>query len=168
MTEKLCRNRGTLVTCVLVFFMGLLLLVAIPTKKAVAKKNIVLTHGLQTKSTRLQTILPAKYAVAIAKTDHPEILAAIAYRETVRGGYDHTAFGDQGRSKGLFQIQERHWGHVPDDIEGQVNKANTVFNYLVKKHGKKEAVRRWNGSGPRARAYQRYVLNMAKSLKGES
>lgn len=92
-------------------------------------------------------------------------LAAIAHRETVRGGYDHHAIGDGGKSKGLFQIQQRLHGAVPDDLEGQVAQATDLFLDYARRYGYRAAVKRWNGDGPLAQGYQRHVLAMVREME---
>lgn len=114
---------------------------------------------------KLEKILPEQYAKEIAhRSKYPMALGAIAYQETVKAGYDHTAVGDGGASYGLFQIQKRHWGAVPKDVAGQVDKADAIFTQLVAEYGYREAIKRWNGSGRKARTYQARVLKVANNI----
>ena len=112
---------------------------------------------------KIETILPAAIAKPIAeRSAYPKTLAAIAHTES-RG--NHKAIGDRGESRGAFQVQAKHWGFVPDSIEKQVDQANVIFVQLVKEHGYREAVRRWNGDGPASKKYQRTVLALVRELE---
>lgn len=112
---------------------------------------------------RIETILPTSIAKPIAeRTVYPHTLAAIAHTES-RG--NHRAVGDRGASRGAFQVQAKHWGIVPDSIEKQVDQANVIFMSLVQEYGYREAVKRWNGSGPKADRYQRTVLALVRELE---
>jgi hypothetical protein len=115
---------------------------------------------------QIETILPEVYAKPIAeRTAYPRTMAAIAYRETVRSGKDHTAIGDGGESRGLFQIQPKWHGPVPDEIEAQIDKANDLFLDYVRRFGYRKAVQKWNGEGEEARAYQHEVLALVRELE---
>lgn len=112
---------------------------------------------------KIETILPPAIAKPIAeRTVYPKTLAAIAHTES-RG--NHKAVGDKGQSRGAFQVQAKHWGIVPDSIEKQVDQANVIFMSLVREYGYREAVKRWNGDGPKADKYQRTVLALVRELE---
>jgi len=112
---------------------------------------------------KIERILPAHVAKPIAeKAAYPRTMAAIAHTES-RG--DHRAIGDKGKAVGCFQVHPRHWGAVPEDIEGQVAQANDIFMQLVDRHGYREAVKRWNGRGEKAEKYRKVVLAKVRSLE---
>ena len=105
-----------------------------------------------------------RIANAIKKTKYPYTLAAIAKQET-GGTFDPNTVGDKGKSFGLYQIQERHWGKFDKSIEGQTKKAEEILDKLVKEHGYNKAVERYNGSGRMARAYRANVLKTVSLLR---
>ena len=105
-----------------------------------------------------------RIANAIKKTKYPYTLAAIAKQET-GGTFDPNTVGDKGKSFGLYQIQERHWGKFDKSIEGQTKKAEEILDELVKEHGYNKAVERYNGSGKQARAYRKDVLATVRKLR---
>lgn len=111
-------------------------------------------------------MLPVPVAKAIAeRTDYPGTMAGIAHTES-RG--DHRAVGDGGKAKGLFQVWGSLHGPVPDSIEGQVDQANRLFLQMVKDHGYRAAVARWNGSpsNPKVKQYRRVVLAKVQTMEG--
>lgn len=101
---------------------------------------------------------------AINKSKYPYTLAAIAKRET-GGSFNPQTIGDKGKSYGLYQIQERHWGKFDKSIEGQTKKAEQILDELIKEHGYNKAVERYNGSGKQARAYKQDVLATVRKLR---
>lgn len=101
---------------------------------------------------------------AINKSKYPYTLAAIAKRET-GGTFNPQTIGDKGKSYGLYQIQERHWGKFDKSIEGQTKKAEQILDELIKEHGYNKAVERYNGSGKQARAYKQDVLATVRKLR---
>lgn len=105
-----------------------------------------------------------RIANAIKKTKYPYTLAAIAKQET-GGTFDPNTVGDKGKSFGLYQIQERHWGKFDKSIEGQTKKAEEILDELVKEHGYNKAVERYNGSGRMARTYRANVLKTVSLLR---
>ena len=114
---------------------------------------------------QIETILPEPVAAAIVRQapEYPKTLACIAYHES-RG--DHRAVGDGGKSKGLFQVQEKWWaqqyGPVPDDIEGQVAQSTRMFLDLKQRFGYRRAVAMWNPNDP---DYVSSILDRVKDLK---
>ncbi|MFZ4856168.1 MAG: hypothetical protein ACOYL3_07200 [Desulfuromonadaceae bacterium] len=135
------------------------LFIAIPRDVAVVRA--VAKSGTQE---RVETLLPVPVAKAIAERSvYPKTMAAIAHTES---GGDHTAVGDRGLARGLFQVWGSLHGAVPDTIEGQVDQANRLFLAMVKEYGYRSAVARWNGtpSLPKVRSYQRVVLAKVQEL----
>lgn len=98
----------------------------------------------------------------INNTKYPILLAAIA---KVESNYRPQIKGDNGASHGLFQIQRKHWGVVPDGVPDQVAKCDRIFRELERKHGYYDAIRHYNGSGRGAEAYRRRVLQVKKEIE---
>lgn len=107
-------------------------------------------------------IQPETAEAIIQHSKRPRTMLAIAAVETGKAG--PLIRGDGGRSHGVFQIQPHHWGEVPDDLEGQVRKADEVFDILIQAYGYREAVKRWNGQGRDAEAYRRRVFTVLAKL----
>lgn len=105
-----------------------------------------------------------RIANAIKKTKYPYTLAAIAKQET-GGTFNPNTIGDKGKSFGLYQIQEQHWGKFDKSIEGQTKKAEEILDELIKEHGYNKAVERYNGSGRMARLYRANVLKTVSLLR---
>lgn len=68
---------------------------------------------------------------AVMATKAPELLAAIAIRESNGNPY---ALGGRGQSRGAFQIQERWWGAVSPDVYAQARQASKVIDVLLMRH----------------------------------
>lgn len=92
----------------------------------------------------------------------PDILKAVAYKES---GWNPNAVGDGGKSFGMMQI----YTAAHPDYDVARGKADPSYNIeyaarmlagLYKQTGSwREAVRRYNGSGPMAEAYANDVFN---------
>ena len=94
-------------------------------------------------------------------SNYPITLAAIA---KVESDYRPQAIGDSGDSIGMFQIQPKHHGAVPNRVPEQVKKADKIFSGLVKQHGYYEAIKRYNGSGKQAEQYRNKVLKIVQII----
>lgn len=94
-------------------------------------------------------------AQVLAKSKYPHTLAAMA---KVESDFRPQAKGDNGESKGMYQIQKRHWGEVPDSIEDQTIMAEQILSELIIKYGYRKGIERWNGRGKNARLYRDKVL----------
>lgn len=102
-------------------------------------------------------------AECLADTKYPYVLAAIA---KVESDYRPHVKGDGGDSFGLYQIQRKHWGSVGSTIEQQTDKAEAIFSTLRGRSDTNgEAIRRWNGSGKKARIYQQKVIKAIKEIQ---
>lgn len=97
-----------------------------------------------------------------ANSKYPYLLTAIA---KVESDYKPQVRGDHGKSFGLYQIQSRYWGIVPDSVEGQTRHAERILECLIRKHGVSKAVERYNGSGRDARRYRQKVFLVMNQLK---
>lgn len=107
---------------------------------------------------KMTTHVPASTVRAIVQHSpkYPKTLTAIAAVESGKCGKTTTK-GDKGQSRGIFQVQRKHWGHEGDSLEAQVRKADWVFDQLVQEHGYRGAVKAWNGSGKQAERYRQKV-----------
>jgi hypothetical protein len=90
-------------------------------------------------------------------------LAAIA---KVESDYRPRAIGDNGKSFGLYQIQQRIWGELKSDsLEDQTDKAQEILETLLKEQSYYEAIKSYNGSGEKANQYRKKVLTIVKELE---
>lgn len=77
---------------------------------------------------RLKVKQPVELGIAVCKTKNPELMAAIAIKES---SGDTKAIGDSGDSKGAFQVQEKHWSKVPATATEQALQAEKILEELV-------------------------------------
>ena len=120
--------------------------------------------GVSIVNKKLRTYIKDDYiADAIYQnTTYPQTLAAIA---AVESQYKPQVVGDGGDSYGLFQIQAKHWGEVPDSIPNQVRKCDAIFRGHVQRYGYYGAIKRYNGSGRGADRYLLRVLQVKKEIE---
>lgn len=78
--------------------------------------------------TRLKVKQPVEIGIAVCKTKNPKLMAAIAIKESFG---DTKAIGDNGDSKGAFQVQEKHWSKVPVTATEQALQAEKILEELV-------------------------------------
>lgn len=73
---------------------------------------------------------PASMAKAVLATqpDYRPLMAAVAVVES--NGHP-AAVGDDGKSRGAWQVQPRHWGAVPRNVEAQARQAERILVELV-------------------------------------
>jgi hypothetical protein len=143
-------------------FMAMMTTVSLDTKGAQGYVRPA-THSTSVQ-TKLELFLKDRYiAEAISKTKRPYIIAAIKYEESRRGG-PYTV-GDEGDSRGMYQVQPKHHGPVPDGVEPQTNQCERILEPLINRYGVEEGIRRYNGRGPSAEQYARRVLRTAIQLK---
>lgn len=124
--------------------------------------NVESLNWLRSFFLKHETINAEELAIALllCPPDYREVLAAIAVRET---NGDPTVIGSVGE-KGIFQVREKYWGRVPQDIAGQVLQASYIYATLHKSYGSEyRAVKAYNGSGYKAERYAYAVL----AMKGE-
>jgi hypothetical protein len=101
-------------------------------------------------------------AELIATCDHPRVLAAIAAKES--------NFNDRARGKageiGMYQVLPRVHGHPGRTWRDQTKTSERLLNELVSDAGGvlQVAVRRYNGSGPKAAHYAKHVMALARSI----
>ncbi len=109
---------------------------------------------------------PERMAAAVSKTRRPKTLAAIAVVES-RG--NPKAVGDNGDSKGAFQVQQRHWQPVPESPEDQARQAEQILEELLATtRGRlRPALIKYNAgenSPPSAKRYADRVLALRREL----
>ena len=107
----------------------------------------------------------AYIAESICDTKYPYQLAAIA---KVESNYKPLVRGDSGSSFGLFQIQKKHWGKVPERVPDQVAKAEGIYTSLLQKHKSFDlATTRWNGKGKKAKIYTAQVMQIKREIESQ-
>jgi len=112
----------------------------------------------------IESVVKDRYiAEVIAKKKYPYTIAAIKKIESDTHGPNIT--GDGGDSQGMYQVQEKHWGKVPETVEGQTDQVADILEDLVKSQGYYEAPRAYNGSGKKARLYRNKVLTLVKEME---
>lgn len=101
-------------------------------------------------------------AELLAACDHPRVLAAVAAKES---NFRLDAKGKSGEV-GAFQIIPRLHGHPGHTWGSQSKAAERLLRELVDASGGnlEAAVRRYNGSGPKAVRYASHVMAMAWSI----
>lgn len=109
---------------------------------------------------------PVEMAIAVCKTQRPALMAAIAVRES---GGDPSAIGDNGESKGAFQVQEKHWGFVPSTASEQALQAERILEELLRdsnpRGNLRQALARYNGGTRPPTVSYRYADRVIKTKK---
>lgn len=106
--------------------------------------------------------LAPELAELLAACEHPRVLAAMGAKES---GFNPEAVGRAGEV-GAWQVIPKHWGHPGRSLSSQAKKSEEILRELVEaSNGKLEqAVRKYNGSGPKAVRYAAHVMAMARSI----
>jgi hypothetical protein len=101
----------------------------------------------------------------IARSKYPYIIAAIKLTESgLCGPYVR---GDNGKSRGLYQIQPQHWSFY----RGQTAETQTISCVMVleelgiERSRLFDVIRRYNGSGPAAHRYAKRVMVLAGRIQ---
>lgn len=110
---------------------------------------------------------PMGMARAVLATEKPELMAAVAITES--NGRPE-AVGDSGKSKGAFQVQERHWGKVSSDAVNQALQAERILSELVQSSRGRLlcGLSKYNAGRAGSRVGQRYaskVIVLARQIK---
>lgn len=116
--------------------------------------------------------VPSVMASAVLETPYPYLLTGIAIKESHGTPW---AIGDNGESRGAFQVQEKHWGKVPIEASQQAKQAAAVLEALVESRGSlrcsttaRRALAKYNG-GTRppkiSYRYADYIIRMKESIK---
>ena len=109
---------------------------------------------------------PEVMAKAVLATKKPSLMAAIAIKES---NGNPGAIGDNGASKGAFQVQSKHWGVVPNDAIKQALQSERILEELSRaSRGRlRRTLAMYNGgANPPAKSY-RYadsVIKIARSI----
>lgn len=72
------------------------------------------------------------------------------------------AIGDNGASKGAFQVQKKYWGAVPKCLYLQAKQSENILHSL--KGSFEEKIQQYNGSGHKAVLYKNKVRKQAIEL----
>jgi hypothetical protein len=90
---------------------------------------------------------------------HPEITISQGMTESKLNQYA----GGRNHDKGAFQVIEKYWGKVPDDLRGQVLQNERIMEELLKVTGGDlhAALRKYNGKGRAAKRYADRVIHGA-------
>lgn len=101
-------------------------------------------------------------AELLATCEHPRVLAAMGAKES---GFNPKAVGKAGEV-GAWQVIPKHWGHPGRSLSSQAKHSEAILQELVaaSKGRLESAVRKYNGSGPRAVRYASHVMAMARSI----
>ena len=107
----------------------------------------------------------AIYHAAPQSQKDRQYLAAIAFTEST---FNYQAIGDNGQSKGAWQIQEKHWGYVDiDNPYQQARKALTILkacNYDLRKYNGGE----YGWDNKQTMIYERKVRDQLKYLRSNN
>lgn len=110
--------------------------------------------------------VPEQMAVAVTATKRPALMAAIAVKES---NGTPTAIGDNGDSKGAFQVQEKHWGPVSDSPVQQALQAERILEALVESRGNlRRGLTHYNGGTQPPRVSYQYadgVVRLAQEVR---
>ena len=103
---------------------------------------------------------PAALVAAVRHSSMAHLLISVAIEES-RG--DPVAVGAAGE-RGAWQVKPADWGHVPIDLHGQANQAESIIRRLLidTKGNRKQALARYNGgTTPPGKSY-RYAERILK------
>lgn len=109
---------------------------------------------------------PEVMAKAVLATKKPRLMAAIAIKES---NGNPGAIGDNGASKGAFQVQSKHWGVVPNDAIKQALQSERILEELSRaSRGRLRCTLAMYNGGPNPPAksyrYADSVIKIARSL----
>lgn len=159
------RNNFTLTDLLLIFVLiGLSLIgqsVAHMEEKPTYTHTLTHHDTLQTFFTAYGSPVPSVMASAVLQTNNPNLLAAVAVKESNGTPW---AVGDSGKSHGAFQVQKKHWGRVPPDAAGQALQAEKILEELVRdSRGRlRQGLARYNGGYNPPSASHRYAVSVLK------
>lgn len=105
---------------------------------------------------------PMVMAIAVRKTKNPPLMAAIAIKES---NASPKAIGDNGDSKGAFQVQEKHWGEVPTTATEQALQAEKILDELVASSPRgnlRSGLAKYNGGVKPPKSSYRYADDVLK------
>lgn len=159
------RNNFTLANIFLIFVMTGLIFIGQSVANTEEKPTYThtLTHPdtLQTFFTAHGSPVPSVMASAVLQTKNPNLLAAVAVKESTGTPW---AVGDSGKSHGAFQVQEKHWGEVPSDAVDQALQAEKILEELVRaSRGRlRQGLARYNGGRNPPPVSHRYAMSVLR------
>ena len=129
-----------------------------------------LTHHdtLQTFFTFHGSPTPSIMASAVLQTKNPNLMAAIAVRESNGTPW---AVGDGGKSKGAFQVQEKYWGKVSPNVLDQAIQAEKILEELSASNARgslRYNLAKYNGGNNPPRVSFKYadrVIRLTKQIE---
>lgn len=108
---------------------------------------------------------PATIAKAVGTSKRKVLTAVVAKRES-RG--NPKAVGDSGASRGLYQVQGKHWKKVSANPEAQTVQHDRIMDELMAETGNlPQAIERYNGQGRDARKYKKETIKESIRLAQE-
>ena len=132
-------------------------------KQTLHRSNLEASEPISVSHRVIKEVCPDRHiSKVLDQSKYKYVLTAIA---SVESSYRPQVKGDSGDSFGLYQIQSRHWGRFGDSLEDQTKKAETILDALGAKKDIKTAIRKYNGSGQRAKAYQKKVLSLVRKME---
>lgn len=108
---------------------------------------------------------PIEMGLAVCKTKNPPLMAALAIKES---NGRPKAIGDSGLSKGAFQVQEKHWGKVPNTATEQALQAEKIIDELVASSPRgnlRSGLAKYNGGVKPPKSSYRYADSVLKLMK---
>lgn len=110
---------------------------------------------------RMNCEVPPEMAELLAATEYPRVMAAMAYKES---RFDVNARGKAGEV-GMLQVIPSCWKHPGHTAASQVRTTEEILEELIRERGNLSgAIKSYNGSGPKAEAYRRDVLKLARLI----
>lgn len=108
---------------------------------------------------------PIEMGLAVCKTKNPRLMTAIAIKES---NGRPKAIGDSESSKGAFQVQEKHWGKVPNTATEQALQAEKILDELVASSPRgnlRSGLAKYNGGVKPPKSSYRYADSVLKLMK---
>lgn len=107
-------------------------------------------------------IVAVQFAEVASQSQFYRALAAIAAEES---GFRPDAVGQAGE-QGMFQVRSVVWGTVPDNPAFQTRQCEIILKSLHKESQGNWLItlRKYNGSGPAARAYAKRVYRRMRNV----
>lgn len=102
-----------------------------------------------------------RFAQAFARTSDPLMLLVICHIESEFR--DDLPVGKDGEV-GCMQVIPKHWGDVPETLEGQIEQADKILQELSQTRSRFNAAMAYNGSGEQARLYRQRVIKEIRRL----
>jgi hypothetical protein len=106
---------------------------------------------------------PKIMAKAVLATKKPKLMAAIAIKES---NGNPKAVGDNGASKGAFQVQAKHWGTVSNDPVKQALQSERILEELaLASRGRlRQTLAMYNGGNKPSKSAYRYADDVIRKV----